>query len=286
MEWLNLRLSQLRAAEYLRSDPVERATWLQLLAFCCDQENGGLIPECASWKDRTWQQLCGVTQKEVSGKHHLWTWEGENLRVWGYPVEKEAIVRTKREAARNGGKASGIARRQTSIEPSASPNAKAHAEAYASPNAQAKGEPMLERKGIGKGKEEERKDSTTTTTPHESAPTPAASLSRGCTVEEAFAYADRFNGSTLAGFQIPRPVVTLWHDGRSAIGWVQVRDGTEIPIADWQADLRKFAQHYHRNDQTSAFRNGRGQADARPGSHPKAAREPDTVHTASTLPRL
>lgn len=151
-------------------------------------------------------------------------------------------------------------------------------------------EPALQ-KPLPEKRREESTSTTTPTTPREPAPQPGPStsqpLNRSCTLEEAFAYADRFNASSsLAGFQIPRPVVTLWHDGRGSIGWVQVRDGVEIPIADWQADLRKFAQHYHRNETSAAPRTGRAIAEPRPGAHPKAHREPDTVHTAASLPRL
>ena len=53
MNWLNINLATLRSPAYLGSTPVERATWLQLLAYCADQENGGCIAGAAAWKDRT-----------------------------------------------------------------------------------------------------------------------------------------------------------------------------------------------------------------------------------------
>lgn len=150
MEWLNIRLTQLSAPEYLRSDPTERATWLQLLAHCAGQENGGTIKDCADWKDRVWQQVCGITHREAHTTSRLWTWDQADLHVWGYPLEKEHIVKQKRSIAALGGRQSGKARAPAKDEP--------NAEAYASPNAQANAEPdpnaMLERKGKeGKGKE-------------------------------------------------------------------------------------------------------------------------------------
>ena len=65
MNWININTDTLRSEEYLGAEPVERATWLNLLAWCCAQENGGEIENCREWKDRKWQQLCGVTKTEV-----------------------------------------------------------------------------------------------------------------------------------------------------------------------------------------------------------------------------
>lgn len=280
MEWLNIRLTQLEAPEYVRSEPVERATWLQLLKHCCGQENGGIITDCADWKDRTWQQIAGVTLREVKGTHRLWTWEGNNLHVWGYPLEKETLVRQRRLIAAEGGKASGKARRPSDAPANTPPKAAASTEANASPLAQANaspnGEPnsqanvpdLLERKGKegeGKGKEE---NSTTTTTTRE------PPLNRGCTLDQAFAFADQHNnGSSLAGFTIPRPVVTLWHNDRESSGWEKIREGTSIPIANWQADLAAYAQRYARNEQSSL----RPGPQTRPGRSPQPAAPPLTT---------
>ena len=45
MNWLNLELKTLRSTEYLGADPIQRATWINLLSFCADHENGGVIEE-------------------------------------------------------------------------------------------------------------------------------------------------------------------------------------------------------------------------------------------------
>ena len=104
MNWLNIEIRVIRSPEYIGSDPVERATWLNLLASCAEQENGGKIPGCGSWKDRQWQQTCGVTAQEVSVDSPLWQWDGADIVVWHYPCDKEAEVRAKREAGSKGGK--------------------------------------------------------------------------------------------------------------------------------------------------------------------------------------
>jgi len=79
--------------------------------------------------------------------------------------------------------------------------------------------------------------STTTTT-----------RARGCSLDEARAYAVSYSRGNAAGIDIPMQVVTQWHDDRESTGWVTVKAGLELPIADWQADLRKFATHYARNE--------------------------------------
>ncbi len=104
MDWLNLHVSVLDSPECLRCDPVRRATWLWLLRYCIGQENGGVIQDCRSWGDTTWQQLCRVRLKEVNSESPLWSWEGEQLRVCFYPIEKQAEVQAKRDAGQRGGR--------------------------------------------------------------------------------------------------------------------------------------------------------------------------------------
>ena len=100
MHWLNIHLATLRSPAYLGSTPVERATWLQLLAYCADQENGGRIAGAASWKDRQWQQTCGVTAREVRAASRLVAIEGGDVRVAHYPLEQEAEMKSRREKGR------------------------------------------------------------------------------------------------------------------------------------------------------------------------------------------
>jgi hypothetical protein len=104
MNWLNLQTSVIRSPEYVGCDPVQRATWLNLMIYCAEQENGGVIPDCASWKDRRWQQTCGVTKPEVDDQCDLWSFDGENLTIWGYPAEKQEEIQKMRESGARGGK--------------------------------------------------------------------------------------------------------------------------------------------------------------------------------------
>ena len=99
MNWLNINLANLRSPAYLGATPVERATWLQTLAYCVDQENGGRIAGAALWKDRQWQQTCGVTAREVRAATRLITIEGDDVRVAFFPLEKQTEVQARRTAA-------------------------------------------------------------------------------------------------------------------------------------------------------------------------------------------
>ena len=106
MNWLNIEVKWLRSSEYLGSEPVERATWLSLMAYCADQENGGVIKDCRDWSDRRWQQTCGVTKEEAMLEAELWNWFGNDLKPWKYPVQKEAEIIAKRKAGAKGGRKS------------------------------------------------------------------------------------------------------------------------------------------------------------------------------------
>ena len=101
MDWININVNVIRGEEYIDAEPVSRATWLSLTAWCCSQENSGIITGARSWTDRKWQQLCGVTLQEVETMCLLYGFEGDNLVVHFYPVEQEAKVIQNRI---NGGK--------------------------------------------------------------------------------------------------------------------------------------------------------------------------------------
>lgn len=101
MDWLNIHRSTLAAEAFLGCDPVQRATWLCLMAYCADQENGGRIEGASEWGDRKWQQVVRITKEEALTVCELWQWVDGVLIVWAYPVEKEEEVRRNRA---NGGK--------------------------------------------------------------------------------------------------------------------------------------------------------------------------------------
>jgi len=151
MIYLNLKTSTLRAPEYIGSEPTQRGTWLNLLCYCCEQENGGVIDGCAGWKDRQWQQTAGVTLAEVREDCDLWKWDGEALVVTFYPSDKEAEVQARREAGRLGGKRSGKARRRSKNEAHLQGNGEAPLEGVLEAHLERKGkERKVKEKEVGR----------------------------------------------------------------------------------------------------------------------------------------
>lgn len=115
MKWININTDTLRSERYLNSEPVERATWLNLLAWCVSQENSGIIEDCKNWKCRKWQQLCGITKSELDSCENLIQWSGDNLEVMFYPKDKEDEIKAKREAGRKGGIAKSLNSNKSSL---------------------------------------------------------------------------------------------------------------------------------------------------------------------------
>lgn len=107
MQYLNLELSTLDSVEFVGSEPIDQATWLKLQRYCAGQENGGVIPHCRDWKDRKCQQLLRITRAELLRDCDLWTWEGDSLRLFAYPLDQEAKVLRKRAIARTNGQQGG-----------------------------------------------------------------------------------------------------------------------------------------------------------------------------------
>ncbi len=151
MDWINIHTSVLDSAEFLTAEPVDRGTWLCLQRYCCGQENGGRITGAANWTDRIWQQLAGVTLKEVRRTCQLWQWEGDTLVVGFYNAETERKVQRNREVGAAGGHASAAKRR-------ARASAYSETQPHGSTNEQPHGAAEPDQVGIrkerkGKGKE-------------------------------------------------------------------------------------------------------------------------------------
>lgn len=116
MNWLNVRTETFRAPEYIGSEPTARATWFNVTAYCCEQENGGRIRWAALWKDRQWQQTCGVTIDEVRSSSPLVIIDGDDVVLWNYPLDRESEIQELRELGRNGGRAKTQAKQRAARE--------------------------------------------------------------------------------------------------------------------------------------------------------------------------
>ena len=92
----------LHAPEFIGSDPVSRSTWLSVLLWCVSQENGGRICGGLNWKDRQWQQTCGVTLEEITNSKFLLRVEGDDVLVWNYPHKQQEALNRQRSAGKMG----------------------------------------------------------------------------------------------------------------------------------------------------------------------------------------
>lgn len=117
MNWLNIDIAVLRSTEFIGADPIARATWLCLMGYCADQENGGVIPDCESWGDRRWMQTCAVTRAEIDASHPLAFWDASALHVAFYPLHQEKKVTINRTNGLKGGRPNG----KTELKPDGKP---------------------------------------------------------------------------------------------------------------------------------------------------------------------
>jgi len=121
VNWLNIHTATLDSPEFLGADPLQRAAWLCLLRYCAGQENGGTIPRCAGWMDWQWQQIVRVTLDQVQQPCALYSWQGDDLTIAFYPLDKELEVKGKRETASTNGKKGGRPRKEASNPPLENP---------------------------------------------------------------------------------------------------------------------------------------------------------------------
>lgn len=257
MNWLNLQTSTLRAPEYIGSEPVARATWLNVLAYCCEQENGGRIVGGNLWKDRQWQQTCGVTLGEVVGARVLITVDGNDIVVWNYPVDKEAEVASKRRVGKLGGEASGKARREAKTnqpgsknEPLVQPKSKlveAESKQNRSKN-EPPAEPVVEGKGMeGNGREEKgTRDAALAESP---APPPEQPVASDTRIPSLHDFCE-FYKSQIPDLGPPAPVGDWLMQEH---GWHSANDWHDRPPKNWKALLGKLIADYrHRHAQLKA----------------------------------
>ncbi len=108
---MNIPTALFSSPEFIGAEPIQRATWIALLAWCCTQENGGIIEGCRSWGMRRWMQTCGVMDKEVMNGGELYHFDGDNLVVFGYPGGVQELLERKRVIARENGKLGGRPRK-------------------------------------------------------------------------------------------------------------------------------------------------------------------------------
>jgi hypothetical protein len=98
MNWLNIEIKNIRCVDVVGSSPAEVGTWLLAFAYCCEQENSGIICGIKSWKTRQVQRAIGITHSEILQADKLMFYTGDDLTVKFYPIEKQEEVKAKRKA--------------------------------------------------------------------------------------------------------------------------------------------------------------------------------------------
>jgi len=230
VNWINLEVSIIRAPAYVGSNPIERATWFNVLAYAVEQENAGRIAGAADWKDRQWQQACGVTAREVRNASKLLCVDGADVVVAFYPAEKEREVRARRLIAKDAS-----ARRWGN--PSMDASMDASMDGVRDASIDASGNAEGERKEKEKGKEGEI-----------GASAPARRVFSPPSPEEVTAYAAEI-GYPLDG--------QAWCDSYAQKGWLVGK----AKMKDWRAAVRNWKRNGWR---PGASMNGRPNHLARP----------------------
>ena len=133
MNWINIHTSTISSPEFKGAEDKEQAAWILLLAWCCDQENSGVIKDAKSWKPKKWQTVCGVSSEVVYDESELWHFEGDDLHVHFYPIEHQEKAKTSRENGKRGGRPKKT-QQDTQEKPSGIPNPKPKSNPDPNPN--------------------------------------------------------------------------------------------------------------------------------------------------------
>ncbi len=101
MTYLNLPLRLLRSDLFTDATHEQKGVWLDLMEYCCDQENGGNIHFTEEWSDEKWRNKCGVSLAQVQQPSPLWHFNDatSSLNVHDYPKEHEKRTQNQRAAA-------------------------------------------------------------------------------------------------------------------------------------------------------------------------------------------
>jgi len=102
VEYVSLNVAGLLAGDFLRHPEGVRARWLQLVAYCAQQENGGRIEGAGSWPPRVWMNIGVGNRKALDSvlAAGLARWDRDALEVVGYPVDIQEKVVARRNQAK------------------------------------------------------------------------------------------------------------------------------------------------------------------------------------------
>lgn len=98
MNYLNIRISELRSEAFLHASNSQKGQWLELCAYCCTQHNSGRIHNCKNWAPMQWVRITGTETPETPCP--LWHWNRDDLVIEFYPVQQELEYLNKAGSAR------------------------------------------------------------------------------------------------------------------------------------------------------------------------------------------
>ena len=92
----------IRRSEWALASDLALATWLRVATQAAIAENGGRFVGAASWDDRAWTVMAGVSKAGVDAtvEAGICTWADDALVVVGYETKAETIVQQRRENGR------------------------------------------------------------------------------------------------------------------------------------------------------------------------------------------
>ncbi len=98
MEYSKVQHSFARTATFKGSDPASRGVWLSLHVYCGDQENGGVVRNCAAWTDRQWYAAIDASRAELEAAiaQGMARWDGTDLHLNSYDTVGEDAYKVAR----------------------------------------------------------------------------------------------------------------------------------------------------------------------------------------------
>ena len=100
MTHFNLLISLMRVGPLGDAEHEEKGVWLDLVTFCCEQENGGHIRGADKMTAKQWGRI-GTTFERIKAGSVLWKLTANGaLIVTNYPSAHEVRARKQRESAR------------------------------------------------------------------------------------------------------------------------------------------------------------------------------------------
>lgn len=99
MTYLNFYVPDARTDDFMSASTEVRGIWVSLAIYCTEQENAGIIKDCAKWTESHWQRAVGVAIDDVKHSSTLWKWSGDAVIVAFYNHKYEHLVKSRRLGA-------------------------------------------------------------------------------------------------------------------------------------------------------------------------------------------